>query len=215
MKNKKRITWLLVLLLFLCGCETQESVLLTPGNTESLNSQNDLEETQDLAEEVSEQTDSREKTGDTNKEKADWIYVDVSGAVCAPGVYRIEAGSRVFQVLEQAGGCTQEASLENINQADLVSDGEKIRIYTQEELEQQGNLTEDTVQSQEKDSRVNINRAGKEELMTLTGIGETRALAILAYREAHGTFSNVEELMQVEGIKEKTYEKLKDQIRIN
>ena len=56
---------------------------------------------------------------------------------------------------------------------------------------------------------MDINRAGKEELMTLTGIGETRAQAILAYRESHGKFSSVEELMQVEGIKEKTYEKLK------
>lgn len=65
------------------------------------------------------------------------------------------------------------------------------------------------------DGRVDINRAGKEELMTLTGIGETRAQAILAYRETNGNFSSVEELMQVEGIKEKTYEKLKDQIRIN
>ena len=65
------------------------------------------------------------------------------------------------------------------------------------------------------DDRVDINRAGKEELMTLTGVGETRAQAILAYRETHGSFSSVEELMQVEGIKEKTYEKLKDQIRIN
>ena len=64
------------------------------------------------------------------------------------------------------------------------------------------------------DDRVDINRAGKEELMTLTGVG-TRAQAILAYRETHGSFSSVEELMQVEGIKEKTYEKLKDQIRIN
>lgn len=65
------------------------------------------------------------------------------------------------------------------------------------------------------DGRVDINRAGKEELMTLTGIGESRAQAILAYRESHGKFSSVEELMQVEGIKEKTYEKLKNQIRIN
>ena len=117
----------------------------------------------------------------------------------------------MFQVLEQAGGCTEEASLETVNQADLLTDGQKIRIYTKEEAGQM----EKKLQEADPllDDRVDINRAGK--LMTLTGVGETRAQAILAYRETHGSFSSVEELMQVEGIKEKTYEKLKDQIRIN
>ena len=124
-------------------------------------------------------------------------------------------------MLEQAGGCTEDASLETVNQADLLSDGQKIRIYTREETEQMGDDLRDESQGMETDSqttsdgRVDINRAGKEELMTLTGIGETRAQAILAYRESHGKFSSVEELMQVEGSKEKTYEKLKNQIRIN
>ena len=61
---------------------------------------------------------------------------------------------------------------------------------------------------------MNINRAGKEELMTLTGIGERKAEAILEYRQTHGGFDSVEELMQVEGIKQGTYEKIKDQIGI-
>ena len=103
--------------------------------------------------------------------------------------------------------------METVNQADLLTDGQKIRIYTMEEAGQM----EKKLQEEDLilDDRVDINRAGKEELMTLTGVGETRAQAILAYRETHGSFSSVEELMQVEGIKEKTYEKLKDQIRIN
>ena len=103
--------------------------------------------------------------------------------------------------------------METVNQADLLTDGQKIRIYTMEEAGQM----EKELQEEDPllDGRVDINRAGKEELMTLTGIGETRAQAILAYRETNGNFSSVEELMQVEGIKEKTYEKLKDQIRIN
>ena len=119
----------------------------------------------------------------------------------------------LMRLLEQAGGCTEEASLETVNQADLLTDGQKIRIYTMEEAGQM----EKKLQEEDLilDDRVDINRAGKEELMTLTGVGETRAQAILAYRETHGSFSSVEELMQVEGIKEKTYEKLKDQIRIN
>ena len=176
--------------------------------TGSLEEQQDTETVYNVESEA-----QNEKPEQEEKPLQKWIYVDVCGAVRNPGVYRIEAGSRVFQVLEQAGGCTEEASLETVNQADLLTDGQKIRIYTMEEAGQM----EKKLQEEDPilDDRVDINRAGKEELMTLTGVGETRAQAILAYRETHGSFSSVEELMQVEGIKEKTYEKLKDQIRIN
>ena len=181
MKQKKKILWMLLPVLIFVGCGTQDSILKRgQPETGSLEEQQDTETVYNVESET-----QNEKPEQEEKSLQEWIYVDVCGAVRNPGVYRIEAGSRVFQVLEQAGGCTEEASLETVNQADLLTDGQKIRIYT------------------------------KEELMTLTGVGETRAQAILAYRETHGSFSSVEELMQVEGIKEKTYEKLKDQIRIN
>lgn len=219
MKQKKKILWMLLPVLIFGGCGSQGSVLKrTQEESSLLETQEKEPETADGAETKDGQEENPEQTEESLPE---WIYVDVSGAVENPGVYRIEAGSRVFQVLEQAGGCTEDASLETVNQADLLSDGQKIRIYTREETEQMGDDLRDESQGMETDSqttsdgRVDINRAGKEELMTLTGIGETRAQAILAYRESHGKFSSVEELMQVEGIKEKTYEKLKDQIRIN
>ena len=217
MKQKKKILWMLLPVLIFVGCGTQDSILKRgQPETGSLEEQQDTETVYNVESET-----QNEKPEQEEKPLQEWIYVDVCGAVRNPGVYRIEAGSRVFQVLEQAGGCTEEASLETVNQADLLSDGQKIRIYTREEAEQMGDDLRDESQGMETDSqttsdgRVDINRAGKEELMTLTGIGETRAQAILAYRESHGKFSSVEELMQVEGIKEKTYEKLKDQIRIN
>ena len=153
------------------------------------------------------------------------IYVDVTGAVKAPGVYTLPTGSRVFEAIALAGGAREDASLENLNQAGILQDGQQIRVYTEEEaaqMAQQGSLPSlpgaETAagqkQSQEA-SKVNINTAGKEELMTLTGIGETRAEAILAYRQETGGFQVPEDLMQVEGIKEKTFEKLKDQITVN
>ena len=209
MKQKKKILWMLLpVLIFVC-CGTQDSILKRgQPETGSLEEQQDTETVYNVESET-----QNEKPEQEEKSLQEWIYVDVCGAVRNPGVYRIEAGSRVFQVLEQAGGCTEEASLETVNQADLLTDGQKIRIYTKEEAGQM----EKKLQEEDPllDDRVDINRAGKEELMTLTGVGETRAQAILAYRETHGSFSSVEELMQVEGIKEKTYEKLKDQIRIN
>lgn len=209
MKQKKKILWMLLPVLIFVGCGTQDSILKRgQPKTGSLEEQQDTETVYNVESET-----QNEKPEQEEKSLQEWIYVDVCGAVRNPGVYRIEAGSRVFQVLEQAGGCTEEASLETVNQADLLTDGQKIRIYTKEEAGQM----EKKLQEEDPllDDRVDINRAGKEELMTLTGVGETRAQAILAYRETHGSFSSVEELMQVEGIKEKTYEKLKDQIRIN
>ena len=195
MKQKKKILWMLLPVLIFVGCGTQDSILKRgQPETGSLEEQQDTETVYNVESET-----QNEKPEQEEKSLQEWIYVDVCGAVRNPGVYRIEAGSRVFQVLEQAGGCTEEASLETVNQADLLTDGQK-------KLQEEDPLLDD---------RVDINRAGKEELMTLTGVGETRAQAILAYRETHGSFSSVEELMQVEGIKEKTYEKLKDQIRIN
>lgn len=153
------------------------------------------------------------------------IYVDVTGAVKAPGVYTLPAGSRVFEAIALAGGAREDASLENLNQAGILQDGQQIRVYTEEEaaqMAQQGSLPSlpgaETAAGQEEGqeaSKVNINTAGKEELMTLTGIGETRAEAILAYRQETGGFQAPEDLMQVEGIKEKTFEKLKDQITVN
>lgn len=153
------------------------------------------------------------------------IYVDVAGAVKAPGVYTLPAGSRVFEAIALAGGAREDASLENLNQAGLLQDGQQIRVYTEEEaaqMAQQGSLPSlpgaETAAGQKEGqeaSKVNINTAGKDELMTLTGIGETRAEAILAYRQEAGGFQAPEDLMQVEGIKEKTFEKLKDQITVN
>ena len=209
MKQKKKILWMLLPVLIFVGCVTQDSILKRgQPETGSLEEQQDTDTVYNVESETQD-----EKPEQKEKPLQEWIYVDVCGAVRNPGVYRIEAGSRVFQVLEQAGGCTEKASLETVNQADLLTDGQKIRIYTKEEAGQM----EKKLQEEDPilDDRVDINRAGKEELMTLTGVGETRAQAILAYRETHGSFSSVEELMQVEGIKEKTYEKLKDQIRIN
>ena len=153
------------------------------------------------------------------------IYVDICGAVKKPGVYELPRGSRVFQAIEKAGGFLEEAQQNLINQAEYITDGQQIRIYTKEEAEKmresgigevtdQDFLTQDASKEQNADGKININQADKAMLMTLSGIGETRALAIIAYRQKHGSFSTIEELMQVEGIKEKIYEKLKDKIPV-
>lgn len=190
-----------------------------------------LESTEDeLKESDADGGEETEKAEDTKeveeapKAESEMVFVDVCGAVNVPGVYQLPVGSRVFQAVEMAGGFREDAERYLINQADIVSDGQQIRIFTREEarsMEIQEAVPGEASQENtgEKEARVsdqvNINRADKTVLMTIPGIGESKAEAIIAYRNIHGNFSSVEELMQVEGIKEKTYEKLKDKITVD
>lgn len=160
------------------------------------------------------------------------IYVDVCGAVANPGVFQLAAGSRVFQAIEAAGGYLPEAALTCVNRAGVLTDGQQLYIITQEEMERQGldpaemagasdgqmngsagtgQNTGMTAQVQQ-DNRININTADEAQLTTLTGIGATRAQAIIAYREENGPFAAIEDIMNVQGIKEGTFAKIKDEI---
>ena len=160
------------------------------------------------------------------------IYVDVCGAVANPGVFQLAARSRVFQAIEAAGGYLPEAALTCVNRAGVLTDGQQLYILTQEEMERQGldpaemagasdgqmngsagtgQNTGMTAQVQQ-DNRININTADEAQLTTLTGIGATRAQAIIAYREENGPFAAIEDIMNVQGIKEGTFAKIKDEI---
>lgn len=149
------------------------------------------------------------------------IYVYVCGKVNSPGVYELPEGTRVYKAIEAAGGATEEAALENLNLADVVSD--KSRIYIpgiNEEYNINDNsssvVTDNTANSSNSaGSCVNINVASKNELMTLPGIGEAKALAIISYRETQGKFTCIEDVMKVSGIKNAAYEKIKDYISVN
>ena len=168
------------------------------------------------------------------------IYVDVSGAVVSPGVYCLDAGSRIFQAIEAAGGCTTEAAPVWLNQAAELSDGQKVYVPTVQEAEDAaagngagdnaGNLwdldTQSAVTEQTPDGtgqvsedtgtgKVNINTADKELLTTLPGVGSSKADAILAYRQEQGGFSSIEEIMNVEGIKEGVFARIKDRISVD
>ena len=150
------------------------------------------------------------------------IFVDVCGAVVKPGVYEMEADSRVFQAIEAAGGMLPEASGNSVNQAQPVSDGQQIYVPTKEEIADgtvtlpAGNQQSGEKGVQETESgKVNLNTADAETLKTLSGIGDAKAQAILAWREENGRFSSVEDIMQVPGIKESTFVKIKDKVTID
>ena len=147
------------------------------------------------------------------------LYVYVCGAIENPGVYTIPKGSRVCDVFALAGGFSKNAATDYWNQARLLTDGEMIYVPTKEEAKDRKPETQSSrvlEQSTEQTTgKVNINTASKTQLMTIPGVGETRAQAILSFREANGPFSSIEDVMKVEGIKDGVYAKMKEYIVIN
>lgn len=129
------------------------------------------------------------------------VFVHIGGQVVKPGVYEVKADSRVVDVLLLAGGFTAQAGTDEVNMAQRVEDGMKIIVPAIP--------AEDGTES-----LVNLNTATKEQLMSLPGIGESKAQAILSYREKNGGFAGTEEVMQVEGIKAGVYEKIKEYIMV-
>ncbi len=229
------------LTLLLAGCENREELYVTQqGETadtaEEISSQSD-EVTDKTAGKLPEQsaevaagTDANDGTAgeggqdpekgqeEASGEPAD-IYVQVSGAVNQPGVYKLPEGSRIFEAVELAGGTTQEADLASVNQAQILSDGQMIYVYAVGEeprsgLEPEG--TGQTGQDQEAgDGKVNLNTASLEELMTLPGIGQSKAEDIISWREENGGFDSVEDIMQIQGIKEGIFSRIEDRIKVN
>lgn len=133
------------------------------------------------------------------------IYVYVCGHVNNPGVYELPKTARICDALEMAGGVTEDGQPEALNQAEHVTDGQTLYVPGQDEST--------PVQSEVEDGLVDINRASKEMLMTLPGIGESKADTIIQYREEHGAFTAIEDLMGIPGIKEGVFNKIKDKIK--
>lgn len=168
-------------------------------------------------------TVAQETSVDSSEESA--IFIDIKGAVNRPGVYQVAAGERVYELLQLAGGLTDEAAGEYLNQAQVLTDQQMIYVPTKAEAqaqdfspaELQGQLQGTPANSPDVSSqqeKVNINTADTAQLTTLSGIGQKKAEAIIAYREENGPFKSVEELKEVSGIGEKTVEKLRPSITI-
>jgi competence protein ComEA len=144
-------------------------------------------------------------------DKTAHIFVYVCGAVEAPGVYELEKGSRLYEAVELAGGMKDGADEAYLNMAREITDGEQIVVYTKAEVE---SLNEQAVIAAATAGLVNINTAGQNELTTISGIGESRAKAIIDYREKNGSFNSIEDIMKVDGIKEGLFSKIKDKITV-
>lgn len=171
---------------------------------------------QEFNEKVLQTGEMYELLEDMTDSQENMIYVFICGAVTEPGVYQIAEGSRLFELVDVAGGMLESADSMSQNLARVVQDGEQIQILTKEEAEELRKNTVAVITSNMdyKNGLVNINTATVQELTTLTGIGESRALAIIAYREKNGLFQSIDGIKKVAGIKEGLFERIKNQITI-
>ena len=145
----------------------------------------------------------------------DLITVDVKGAVKAPGIYDLPVGSRVNDAVQKAGGLTEQADSKSLNLAQKVSDEALVYVPTKGEEAASQQTASGTASSTSKEKKINLNKAGLEELKQVKGLGGKRAQDIIDHRETNGKFKSVDELKKVSGIGAKTIEKLKDYVTVD
>ena len=160
----------------------------------------------------------------TKKERKEnnQIYVDISGAISHPGVYCLSKNDRLFTLIQKAGGLTENAAVNTVNQSIKLEDQQKIVILTQEEAKNTQaentslSVSNSSISKKDNDNqaKININQADLSQLQQLSGIGAKKAQAIIDYRTENGDFKSIDELGKVNGIGEKTVEKLKNSITI-
>ena len=176
----------------------------------------------------------RTELSDASSEEAKTLVVHICGAVSAPGVYELPAGSRIIDAVEAGGGFLPEAEEACCNLAEEIVDGCQIYIMTKTESCADGQTEkkagiqtspDSDMQTTDRNARsnsapalenglVNLNTADVAALMTLPGIGESRAKAIISYREQHGAFAKIEDIMKISGIKQAAFSKIKDKITV-
>ena len=149
-----------------------------------------------------------EKAEDKHDEK---IFVDVKGAVKHPGVFETTKDKRVKDLIEEAGGLLDDADTSTLNLSQKVKD--QMVIYVLKHGEKPKQMSDGGSSSSNTDV-ININTANKEQLMKISGVGKTKAEAIISYREKNGDFKKKEDITKVHGIGKATFEKIKDKIEV-
>ena len=230
-----RCSFLLVLCgfsLFLSACRGQEKDGTDDASFLSLEAGSDISVLRDVpdvwldaGEQANAQAQAAEASGSQAKAQAEpetqaLIRVFVCGAVIKPSVCTLPEGARVQDAVDAAGGFRADADREWLNLARTLADGEQIRVPTREETSAyaDGNAAVSGMAASTtpgmKDGKIDLNTADAALLVTLPGIGEAKAAAIIAYREEHGGFSSAEEIMQISGIKQSIYEGIRDRITV-
>ncbi|HEP1575750.1 TPA: helix-hairpin-helix domain-containing protein [Streptococcus suis] len=168
-------------------------------------------------EQTSSSSDLVEETSTEVSKEPSLLVVDVKGAVVKPGLYTLEAGARVNDAVEAAGGLTSQADPKSINLAQKLSDEAVVYVASKDEnISVVASTTASSAMSSEEKStsQVNLNTATEADLQTISGIGAKRATDIIAYREANGGFKSVDDLNNVSGIGDKTMESIRPYVTV-
>lgn len=214
LRSKIKYLFLSILLIICSGCNrTTASGFTFQEQTESsgLETENDQPSfTEEHSENMQTLPASDRTEGNTDTSMI--LYIYVCGNVVNPGVYTCNSNARVCDLVEQAGGMTDEADICAVNQAQLVTDGMQIYIPAKGEIVNKNvDLGQQTAQD---NGKVNLNSATKQELMSLPGIGETKAQSIIEYREQNQKFTDINDLKSIPGIKEGVFNNIKDFITV-
>lgn len=249
MKLEKKSLGLIILVAIIGGISIFTYINNGSDNLKSNSNNEDIFVEEDLSEDTldTSKEEENEKSKNTNSKnnksdeeiskeeitlKDKTIAVDIKGEVVKEGVYYLEEGSIVEDLIREAGGVTKDASLELVNRAEKLENNKCIVIPSKEEAKKmkEGNSKEgnsniaagdsrdsggDASSTGDKDNKkININTATLEELDDINGIGPSKAQAIIAYRDENGGFKSIEDIKNVSGIGESTFSKIKDSITI-
>ena len=200
-KEKKTIIFIILIIIILIGKNIYNS-------TQKYN--NNVDVNQVVVNETKDEKEIEEKI----------IAVHITGAIKNAGVIRIEENSRIEDVIEKAGGLTEDADITNVNLAFIVEDGVKIRIPSTNDKDEIDIVTEssgsEVIDENDETSNglININKASQAELETLNGIGTSLALKIIEYREQNGKFKTISDIKNVSGIGENKFNNIRNFIDV-
>lgn len=196
---KKQLLWIILVIhisILLSGCYSQTE---------------DFEVIEDMQAEQTEEQNPDTKLQEIEESSC---FVYICGAVKKPDVYEVKSDARIYEVVKKAGGFSKNADETAVNLAEKIYDGQQVYIPTKQEKDKQ-NLSLQGQGNMEQSDKLDLNTATKEQLMTLSGVGEAKADAILEYRAEHGRFQSIEELKEIRGIKERVFQKMKDKIIVH
>ena len=157
---------------------------------------------------ISNETNNKDERAENRHDEK--IFVDVKGAVKHPGVFETTKDKRVKDLIEEAGGLLDDADTSTLNLSQKVKD--QMIIYVLKHGEKPKQISDSS--SSSNTDVININTANKEQLMKISGVGKTKAEAIIAHREKNGDFKKKEDITKVRGIGKSTFEKIKDKIEV-
>ncbi len=222
---QKTVLLAVLLALVLSGCAPQGKEIILTDSAKAASGSLSEDELNKTEESINEASSEESSTLEDERKEPASIFVYVCGAVNKPGVYELFEGSRIVDAVEASGGFLDSADENYVNLAAKLEDGVKLFIPTKEETKDAkavsaaqpfdgGSALAGVSNSSENSGLININNATREELTSLPGIGNATAEKIVSYREQHGSFNSIEDIMKVSGIKDKLFSKIKDHITV-